>query len=115
MTLDKFTLNQTAPLTEFSSQFIQGMIDRMGISFAKYGKVKDAYPLKVHALDSMNLRIKKYRETGNTEFLIDAANFCMIEFMHPLVENAYFAATDSDQSPGRKFHDIKFPTSKSNE
>lgn len=91
--------------TQISVKFIQGMIDRMMISYTKYGDVKDAYPDKVNALDSLNLRLKKYRETGNTEFLIDAANFAMIEFMYPDKPNAHFTPTDSKDSPGRKWHD----------
>jgi hypothetical protein len=41
------------------------------------------------------------RASGNTEYLIDAANFAMIEFIHPRVEGAFFEATDASGSPGR--------------
>lgn len=89
------------PTTEFCLPFVQGMLNRMGVSFFKYGKVKDAYPEKVNALESMKLRLEKYAETGNTEHLIDAANYLMIEYMHPRRKDAYFKSTDSDGSPGR--------------
>jgi hypothetical protein len=89
------------PETEFSLRFAQGMADRMALSYCKYGAVAEAYPAKVDALGSLELRLAKYRETGNTEFLMDVANFAMIEFMHPRHERAFFKATDSDQSPGR--------------
>lgn len=88
--------------TEFSEPFVQGMRDRMVVSFYKYGPVADAYPHKVNAITSLTDRLRKYAETKNTEFLIDAANFAMIEFMHPSVEGAFFAGTDDDQSPGRR-------------
>jgi hypothetical protein len=88
--------------TEFSEPFVQGMRDRMVVSFYKYGAVADAYPDKVNAISSLTDRLRKYAETKNTEFLIDAANFAMIEFMHPSVEGAFFAGTDDDQSPGRR-------------
>ena len=45
-------------------------------------------------------RLNKYLETGNTEWLIDIANFAMIEFMYPSVSGAAFRGTDSDESPG---------------
>jgi hypothetical protein len=89
------------PDTEHSEPFIRGMVDRMLVSFFKYGKVADAYPGKVSALESLQARIAKYRQTGNTEYLIDAANFAMIEFMHPSQADAHFTPTDSDGSPGR--------------
>lgn len=89
------------PNSEFSDTFVQGMYDRMAVSFFKYGKVADAYPDKVSALASLEQRVRKYRETRNTEYLIDVANFAMIEFMYPSVTDAHFTPTDSDGSPGR--------------
>ena len=87
--------------TQVSEQFLTGMIARMEMSYFKYGDVSEAYPDKMDALASLQQRLQKYRDTGNTEFLIDAANFCMIEFMFPRMQGALFQATDSDQSPGR--------------
>lgn len=88
--------------TEFSEAFVQGMRDRMVVSFYKYGPVAEGYPHKVDAVGSLTERLRKYAETGNTEFLIDAANFAMIEFMLPRHPNAFFAGTDDDASPGRR-------------
>ena len=88
--------------TQFSEVFIEGMRQRMIVSFYKYGSINDAYPHKVNALTSLTDRLRKYAETKNTEFLIDAANFAMIEFMLPSIEGAFFAGTDDDQSPGRR-------------
>jgi hypothetical protein len=90
-----------APDTEFSATFVQGMANRMTVSYFKYGAVADGYPTHVDAVSSLTQRLDEYRRTGNTEFLIDAANFAMIEFMHPAVPGAEFHGTDSDQSPGR--------------
>lgn len=89
------------PESENSEQFHQGMVDRMGMSYFKYGRVAEAYPEKVDAIASLKARLDKYDRTGNTEFLMDVANFAMIEFMHPRHQDAYFEPTDSDQSPGR--------------
>lgn len=94
-------LRLLCPDTEFSVLFAQGMANRMAVSFHKYGAVADAYPDKVDAVASLRQRLDEYARTGNTEFLIDAANFAMIEFMHPAVEGATFEATDSQASPGR--------------
>ncbi len=44
--------------------------------------------------------MKKYLETGNTEYLCDAANYLMFEYMYPQKEGAYFKATSSDESAG---------------
>lgn len=88
--------------TEFSEVFVQGMKDRMVMSFYKYGYVRDALPHKVDAIASLTDRLRKYAETGNTEFLMDAANLAMMEYMYPRHPKAHFRATDSDESPGRR-------------
>ena len=102
------------PSTEFSEQFVRGMLNAMAVSFHKYGPLADAYPSKVDALESLNVRLDKYDETGNTEYLIDVANFAMIEFMRPSHPRAFYKATDSDGSPGRVVHGASSPTQKSN-
>ena len=86
---------------QVSVTFIRGMAARMAISFEKYGDYREAYPHRLDALASCDLRIQKYRNTGNTEYLVDAANFLMIEFMAPRVQHAHFTPTDADGSPGR--------------
>jgi DNA/RNA-binding domain of Phe-tRNA-synthetase-like protein len=89
--------------TEFSEEFIDKMKNRMITSYYKYGKVADNYgKQKRDAIKNLEKRIRKYQETGNTEWLIDAANFTMIEFMYPQHENAHFKATNSEESPGIK-------------
>lgn len=92
------------PQTEFNRGFIQGMLQRMAMSYSTYGRVADAFPDKVDALKSLQKRLDKYKETKNTEWLIDAANFCMIEFMRPSLDGAHFETTTARESPGRKWH-----------
>lgn len=99
--LRRISTRLAAPMSEFSPEFVQGMANRMAVSFHKYGKVADGFPANIDAIASLQSRLVKYAETGNTEWLMDVANFAMIEFMHPRHEGAHFEGTDSDQSPGR--------------
>lgn len=95
----------------------------MAVSLHKYGRVADSAG-KVDEIRGLLLRLamylgpkraremfsevddileaaaKKKQRPGNTEWLIDAANFAMIEFMQPQVPGAHFRATDSNASPG---------------
>lgn len=98
--MNDLILRATAPNTEFSAFFLQGMVNRVGTSLHRYGKAADNFPEKVDALASAQRRIDEYQRTGNSEFLIDAANFIMFEFMFPSTLHAHFEATDSDASPG---------------
>jgi hypothetical protein len=88
--LDKYT----------SRKFHDEMDDRMLVSHYKYGDSRLGYPDHANALKSLEKRIALYLETGNAEYLVDAANFAMIEYMHPSISHAHFKATDSDGSPG---------------
>lgn len=94
-------LKAAAPDSEYSTFFLQGMLNRMSVSYFKYGAVSDGFPLRMSALDSLRRALDSYVQTGNTEYLIDAANYSMIEFMHPAIAGATFAATDSDRALGR--------------
>lgn len=89
-------------VTEFDPAFVEKMKERMIISFYKYGPLAEGFPHKVNAVASLQDRLRKYAETKNTEFLVDAANFAMIEFMFPSLDGAHFRSTDSDESPGRR-------------
>lgn len=88
--------------TEFSDRFVDLMKNAMTVSFYKYGALTAAYPHKVDAVSSLMMRLEKYAETGNTEYLVDVANFAMIEFMLPRHPDAHFEGTDDDGSPGRR-------------
>ena len=87
--------------TEVSWRFQKLMRDAMCVSYYKYGKVAEGFPERVDAVESLKLRLKKYAQTGNAEYLVDVANFAMIEFMHPKHPDAFYKATDAEGSPGR--------------
>jgi hypothetical protein len=90
------------PLTEFDADFVVRMIRAMQVSYHKYGRVAEAYPLKFEAESDVRARIGKYRTTGNKHYLVDAANFAMIEGMHPNPKrNAAYLGNDAADSPGR--------------
>jgi hypothetical protein len=90
------TTKLAAPLSEFSPEFVQAMANRMAVSYHKYGLVAES---DSNNIASANLRVQEYQRTGNTEMLVDAANFLMMEYMKRGPEA--FRATDSDESPGR--------------
>lgn len=86
---------------EYSARFDELRKNRVQTSYFKYGPAKKNFSTgNVNALETMKLCIDKYKETGNTEFLCDAANYLMFEFMYPQHEKAHFRATDSHESAG---------------
>lgn len=86
---------------EYSEEFDKLRKNRVLMSFYKYGAAKINYREKlISALGSMQKCIDKYNKTGNTEYLVDAANYLMFEYMFPQHPNTYFKATDSGESAG---------------
>lgn len=87
--------------TEYSKRFDQLRENRVKVSQYKYGSAKINFGCHcVDALKSHDLCIEKYKETHNTEYLLDAANYLMFEFMYPSFEDARFKATDDKDSAG---------------
>jgi len=87
--------------TEYSDKFDTLRQNRVQVSMHKYGSAKINFGENlVSALGSANMCISKYLDTGNTEYLVDAANYIMFEFMYPTLSNAHFEATPSEESAG---------------
>lgn len=93
--------DNACPPTEYDTQFFEHMVESMAVSYHKYGAIADAYPDKVDAMSSLRQRLWDYGKTGNMDYLIDIANFAMIEFMRPKHPDAHYEPGDSDSSPGR--------------
>lgn len=86
---------------EYSENFDELRKNRVKTSFYKYGSAKINFGEKlVESVPTAQLCIDKYKRTGNTEYLCDAANYLMFEFMYPQQEGAFFQATGSKESAG---------------
>lgn len=86
---------------EYSEKFDKLRKNRVETSFYKYGSVKKNYANgNIQAIPTLELCLQKYKETGNTEYLCDLANYAMFEFMFPQHPKAHFNATDSNESAG---------------
>ena len=83
--------------TEYSERFDEIRKNMMIVSYFKYGPIKANYDKFkcMDAIGNIEKRLAKYKETGNTEFLADVANFAMIEFMYPSIPGAKYTPTDN--------------------
>ena len=87
--------------TEYSTAFDELCKKSMIVGYYKYGSVrKNLNGGYEDVINSLEIRLKAYKETGNTEFLADIANFAMMEFMYPQHPKAHYKPTDSGESPG---------------
>lgn len=85
---------------EYSAEFDKKRKDRVMVSFYKYGPARENFGGgRVDAIGSLELCLEKFKKTGNTEYLLDVANYAMFRYMYPL-PGEYFKSTDSSESAG---------------
>ena len=85
---------------DYSTEFESLRQNSIVQSHYKYGWMSDSYPALADAFGSLKKRVELYEKTGNADWLVDIANFAMIEFMHPAHKDYHFRRTGSDESPG---------------
>jgi hypothetical protein len=77
---------------------IKRMAERMSMSHFKYGNMGDHYPHSAIPLTNGKKRIELYEKSGNTEDMLDAANFCIIEAIFPAHSKRHFRARGSGET-----------------
>ena len=86
--------------TEYSSEFDKLRQNRVELSYYKYGPARENFGSgMVDAIGSLELCLDKFKKTGNTEYLLDVANYAMFRYMYPM-PGEFFKATDSKDSAG---------------
>lgn len=86
--------------TEYSFAFDEKRKDLVCQSFYKYGKASRNFKNgNVNAIGCIEKCLEKFKETKNTEYLLDLANYAMFRFMFPQ-DGEYFKNTSSDESAG---------------
>lgn len=86
--------------TDYSEEFDKKRKALIQQSYFKYGKASKNFATgNVDAIGSLEKCLAKFKETGNTEYLCDIANYAMFRFMFPQ-NGEYFRHTDSDDSAG---------------
>lgn len=93
------TFPDDVPEDQLDLGFLQGMANRMAFGFHNYGHARRTLD-RPNNLRNVEIRVGKYQETGNVEFLMDASNFLMMEFMVPSHPQAHFRPTEHHESPG---------------
>lgn len=85
---------------DFSEAFVNKMKNAIEMSYYKYGNIGKTYPDLAQAYKCIQERLDLYLKTHNKDYLVDVANFAMIEFILPSFADADYKPTDSDKSPG---------------
>ena len=85
---------------EYSEQFDKLRKNRVEMSFYKYGPARKNFGEgRVDAVKTLELCLEAFKKDGNTEHMVDIANYAMFRYMYPLPGEC-FTPTDSSGSVG---------------
>ena len=86
--------------TDYSEAFDEKRKHLIEQSYYKYGPARRNFATgNVDAIGCIEKCLAKFKDTGNTEYLCDLANYAMFRFMFPQ-NGEYFRYTDSGESAG---------------
>lgn len=82
--------------TEWSKEFEQLMRNRLLIGALRYGLLaeKRTKGKKWNLIEPIQSKVEMYEATGNTEYLVDAANYCLLAFECDNHPRKHFKALD---------------------
>ncbi len=83
--------------SEWSPEFESLMRKRLLVGRFRYGRMDRTHSTNYDRIGSALKRLHSYRETGNQEYLVDAANICLLEFEHGDHPNTHFDAADDGE------------------
>ena len=80
--------------SQWCTQFERLMRYRLMMGAFRYGPMRPQKPNGYDNIGSAIERLQAYREGGNLEHLVDAANLCLVEFVTGQHPNRHFEAID---------------------
>lgn len=86
--------------SEWSPEFERLMRNRLIVGSFRYASMTDPHRPQYKRTESAVKRLCEYRETGNLELLVDAANLCLLEFVHGDHPLKHFNAKDDGEHVG---------------
>lgn len=93
---------------EYSEEFDTLRRNRVETAFYKYGPARKNFGEgRVDAVKTLELCLEAFKKDGNTEHMVDIANYAMFRYMYPM-PGEFFKATDSSGSVGTVGTPINF-------
>lgn len=77
-------------------EFIKLMQNRMIFGLFRYGAMKDKNGMYDN-IEALEKKLKYYKDSGNLEALVDAANICMLEFVNGVHPKKHFKSLDDSE------------------
>jgi uncharacterized Fe-S cluster-containing MiaB family protein len=92
-----YTSDQYPKRAKRMQDFMQKMSNRLAFGCFRHqaGKDEFGHPSQDY-LKRLKETIRKYEKTGNLELLVDAGNYCALEFYNSLHPQQHFSSSDSN-------------------
>ena len=91
LSLDKLRRSQ------WSETFERLMRNRLVMGSFRYGLLRRNSGAKFDSISSAIDRLQAYKDSGNQEHLVDAANLCLVEFVAESHPNAHMESIDDGE------------------
>jgi hypothetical protein len=96
--IGKISLSEVEANRKKFDYFVELMNNRMCQGYFRYGRNEENEPAKIRYFEHILHCLDKYLQSGNQEFLVDAANSCRLEFMYPTAhKNPHFISGDDGE------------------
>lgn len=82
--------------SEWSPRFEELMRNRLLMGAFRYGLLNAPGKKKWDRMARIHEEVQLYQETGNLEYLVDVANYCLLEFEESTHPNKHFRAADDE-------------------
>lgn len=83
---------------QWSDEFIRYQKNRIIVGFCRYGFLGTD---KLGFIGRLEQKLSLYKQTGNMEYLVDIANYAMLEFISPANSKAYWPESFDDENSKR--------------
>ena len=87
---------------QWCERFEKEMRNRLLMGAFRYGVVRSGTSMAVDYSSSALKKLEAYRQDGNREHLVDAANYLLLEYRFPGHPSAHFKAVDDGEHAALK-------------
>ncbi len=80
--------------TEWCPEFEMHMRNRLVMGAFRYGRFDNDDKWRFSLIGGLQEKLMAYQQTGNTEYLVDLANYALLEFVRPAHPKAHWHGDD---------------------
>ena len=88
--------------SEWDIEFERLMRNRLMMGAYRYGRIGEPGKPQFDRCEYIERKVAQYRETGNTECLVDISNLALVEFVEGIHPKKHFSSLDDHNQHAKK-------------